>query len=596
MNNSGYVIQRLYGVVFGACSKRKNGDIKELAEYVYETVFDQEVVYPDILLRDYARAIIELFSYENPEYEGIINHDRIVPPYNSDQIPEIEDQHYLDHKYDSGMLWLISSMRFEGMGMYGDFGRYVFQAALRNFDVDDKKIFNYAVFFILNDLGYSEELFGEYDSHCGGHDRTVTAKTERIGKKYQWIAMYNILARVSDHNKMEDQWNWPKNPDIQFEGAWNPYIRDFDPTLNQYFMRCDEAPCFNQLNLHIADGQKEIRTAEDLTDEKLSDWIESTGKFLSGMKDTLILEKDGTKWVCLTKCCNTAKKNISEEKLLVWSWLYAYFMTPEQADELAKCADNALSVITHDVASYHQTYVIFNREYPWAPSCKEFIESGWVDVSVKTGEKETVNEIINASDNSLLEELLRTYRDSFEVDTDEQEDTDIGSEFEEVPRKALGVDRGTSEIQDKEVVQEREVEKEIGRILHATTDLLWEQEYDASKEESISRSVPCGLLLTKMNLRQLEADGFYYDVSGKLAAFDTDLTQGVNSVVVRKDIMDSFLDETGMKLVWLADAEKEIHTEGYMVSKRSDWEAVFVYEGDGISGDYRRIHSRYSGQ
>lgn len=36
-------------------------------------------------------------------------------------------------------------MQFEGIGMYGDFGRYVFQSALRNFEVDDYKIFNYAI-------------------------------------------------------------------------------------------------------------------------------------------------------------------------------------------------------------------------------------------------------------------------------------------------------------------------------------------------------------------------------------------------------------------------------------------------------------------
>ena len=57
--NDPYVIQRLYGIVFGACCKRTNGGLQELAEYVFETIFNQEKVYPDILLRDYARLIIE---------------------------------------------------------------------------------------------------------------------------------------------------------------------------------------------------------------------------------------------------------------------------------------------------------------------------------------------------------------------------------------------------------------------------------------------------------------------------------------------------------------------------------------------------------
>lgn len=203
--NDPYIIQRLYGIVFGACCKRiDRKDFQTLAEYVYHTVFDQDKVYPDILLRDYARLIIERFLYENPEYTGMIDREKIIPPYNSDPIPEIEDQHYLEKEYNGAMYWLIHSMRFEGMGMYGDFGRYVFQSALHNFDVDDKKMFNYAVYYIQVELGFSEEYFEEHDRHCGSYGRNQTIKIERIGKKYQWITMYNMLARISDHCKMID--------------------------------------------------------------------------------------------------------------------------------------------------------------------------------------------------------------------------------------------------------------------------------------------------------------------------------------------------------------------------------------------------------
>ena len=64
----------------------------------------------------------------------------------------------------------------------------------------------------------------------------MAAKTERIGKKYQWIAMYNILSRVSDHCRMVDKYCFQETDEIPFEGTWEPYVRDFDPTLNQNFM------------------------------------------------------------------------------------------------------------------------------------------------------------------------------------------------------------------------------------------------------------------------------------------------------------------------------------------------------------------------
>src|SRR5699024_5032712 len=68
--NVPYVDHRLYSVVFGALvrTKDKNHETyKELVNYVYNTIFQADEVYPDILLRDYARLIIERYLFEYPE-------------------------------------------------------------------------------------------------------------------------------------------------------------------------------------------------------------------------------------------------------------------------------------------------------------------------------------------------------------------------------------------------------------------------------------------------------------------------------------------------------------------------------------------------
>lgn len=300
------------------------------------------------------------------------------------------------------------------------------------------------------------------------------------------------------------------------------------------------------------------------------------------MKDTLILtDHDGTKWICLTKYCDTGRENLDTEKLLVWSWLYAYFVSPKQADELFQCAENGRSVITHDTASHNETFAVFNREYPWSPSCRELGAYAWVDVQIKTGEYETVIETVQIPDISHIEAILRKYQ-GLDEDNEQIEEEFVDNEDEEE-------DFEIPEVQFKEKSRKREIEKEIGKILHATTDLLWEEEYDATKQTAISISMPCAKLIEIMNLRQQKADGFYYDSNGTLAAFDTDLTQKINSVVVRKDILDTFLDKIGMKLVWLVDAEKEVHAGDYSITKWSDWEAVFTYERDSIAGEIRRL-------
>ena len=582
--NDPYVIQRLYGVVFGACCKKAEGDYQSLAEYVYETVFNQDKVYPDILLRDYARLIIERFLWEKPNYSGIIKREKIVPPYESDPIPEIEDQHYLEKEYNGALFWVMHSMRFEGMGMYGDFGRYVFQRALQSFDIDEKKIFNYAVYYILNHLGFNEEYFGDHDKHCGSYDRHITSKLERIGKKYQWIAMYNILARVSDHYKMIDRWGYPEKEEVAFEGAWDPYVRDFDPTLNQNYMVCKDAPIFAELEAHIEKGIKENIECDISTPESQSIWLKTKGVFFEELKSTLIISENNQKWICLTRHCDTRKKELQNENHIVWSWLYAYFMTPDQAKTISQFAEKGMPLISSDVASHHETYTVFNREYPWSPSCKEFEENAWIEMQVSTGEYETITEPMRDAIPSDILKIIRAYSgyDGEVIPEDanffeKQEEAEFISEDE------------ASLLQPSKVTTQREIKKEIGHILHATTDLLWEEEYDATKEEALSYSFPCAELVKEMELRQAVSDGFLYTKDGKLAAFDTYLTQKINCVVVRKEILDSFLEKTGLKLVWLVDAEKQILLDNSTMSQWSDWEAVFVYEGSKILGDIHRL-------
>ena len=99
-------------------------------------------------------------------------------------------------------------------------------------------------------------------------------------------------------------------------------------------------------------------------------------------------------------------------------------MTPDQADEFLNCAEKGLTVISNDIASHHETYTIFNREYPWAPSCKEFDEYAWVNAHLKTGEKETVQ----VSDYSSFAAFLQRYRGMTEDDENVSYDVELMGE------------------------------------------------------------------------------------------------------------------------------------------------------------------------
>ncbi len=80
--NDPYVSQRLYAVAYG-CSLR-NGKIDELSDLagsVFKSIFAEGSPPPDILLRDYARGVVEYALHLG--WESEIDSDSIAPPYSS---------------------------------------------------------------------------------------------------------------------------------------------------------------------------------------------------------------------------------------------------------------------------------------------------------------------------------------------------------------------------------------------------------------------------------------------------------------------------------------------------------------------------------
>ncbi len=52
---------------------------------------------------------------------------------------------------------------------------------------------------------------------------TLIIQLKQFSKKYQWIAYYEILAKLVD-----------KFPDVQYSGLWDDYIRDIESQLYYY--------------------------------------------------------------------------------------------------------------------------------------------------------------------------------------------------------------------------------------------------------------------------------------------------------------------------------------------------------------------------
>lgn len=241
--NDPYVYERLFATAYG-CSllTTDEASLKSLATYVNSTIFDAEgEIYPHVLLRDYARGVIE-FTHHMCGDLGF-DLDKCRPPYKSDFPTKFLTNEELDTKYevdfDKAKRYLysqsniLSSMTTEygrGVCSYGDFGRYTFQSALSSWDVNPDELSNIAVEWIFEKYGYDAELHGQFDSSIGS-GRGRTSSSERIGKKYQWIALHEVLARVSDNCVMKSDQGWQDNETELYQGTWQPNVRDIDPSM-----------------------------------------------------------------------------------------------------------------------------------------------------------------------------------------------------------------------------------------------------------------------------------------------------------------------------------------------------------------------------
>lgn len=544
--NDPYIIQRLYGTVFGASVKKTKEYKKEfqsLAEFVYLSIFSKEFIYPDILLRDYAKLIIERFFFEFPNSEIEIIKSKIFPPYNSMPVPTVNSEVYENDKID-GLLLIDSSMRPEGVGMYGDFGRYIFQSALTQFkEVDVKNLYHYAMQFIRDELEYtSNQSLSDYD--CGMRhplDRSRGNLVERIGKKYQWIAFYNILARISDHHKLRE---WDDVEDNNFKGPWEHYVRDFDPTLNYHALHpLHILPKFN------IDYDFEFLEQESNSDEEIDKWIYDKPSLFNmplSYKDDKELE-----WVLLYQHKELKIKPDKKEKdsfgfiegeQRIWRIVEAYFIKNVEVSNFIKNVQGNKFLRNNISRGSPSFYQFFNREFVWSSSVRDANNNIEYDYSVETGEKKFERQMVHELNFS---------------------------------------DEGFSIVsKEKDVIVN--VKKIIAKLLPSRVHFLWEEEYDLSKKETISFDIPCAELINQLNLSQKEYDGYFYNSTGDLVSFDGEITDTINGLVIRRDFLDKFLKENDLSVVWDFVGEKQYFTQNPRKQYYSRWEGVFWDEQDSV--------------
>lgn len=249
--NDPYILEGLYASLYGYVLL--SSDLKlisNISNKIYTINFSQKKPCPDLSVREWMLRILDKDRYvNNSEYFNLSR-----PPYISDNLNfdiEIDyenQEQYFGCEYGSKKLALSL---FSGYSLDSDFNRYILGSnssstnhVLTTIPINETALVEAKMLELrkeecmiaeqIKKFGWDDEL-GKLDNLRSTPYRSIN-EIERIGKKYQWLGLNNIEARMSDHYKIVKKYSrWKKNNTDYIETNY-PWFTNrhsyFDPTLN----------------------------------------------------------------------------------------------------------------------------------------------------------------------------------------------------------------------------------------------------------------------------------------------------------------------------------------------------------------------------
>ena len=621
-----YVWERIFAVALG-CTLRTDDiqGLKSLAETVYQKVFRSKHVYPHILLRDYAREIIEYATHLGLELDGV-ELSQTKPPYKSEWPDDIPTKEELKNNYDKKDYWDLWGSVMGG----GDFSRYTIGTNFNHSDwsgckfgqspVNREEIFNsfksdlseeqlelfhslepiiyesdsddliigetiirmgsaigrkteevltanklafkeslssewlalyerdiepyldhnnnlldtdahfdlrLAECFIFSrviELGWSPEKHGDFDRSIGTGRGRHESHQERIGKKYQWIAFHEFMARLSD-NYIRYEGYGDERVESPYLGPWEPYERDIDPTI---LLKNTGDKC-----IPIEDEWWISKEAFEW-DCTFENWVKDTSTLDNPQGLIEVRDNNGGDWLVLEsypswkEAKEVGKEDWGHPRKEVWCHLRSYLVKSSEYQYFKSWAESQ-HYMGRWMPESTDRYQLFNREYYWSEAFKFFKSdyysgSDWVTVT----DKKTRTKI-----------------------------ADVGT-------TAIGY--------------------------------RWEEEFDQSKAETLSFLKPSSLIFDNLKLKHGYEEGSFVDEANNIVCFATEaLNDTKPHLLVKKEPFLKMLKSNDLEVVWTLLGEKRViggslspnHNYG-----RIEFSGSFYIEENVVTGSHKTFNSR----
>jgi len=598
--NDPYVPERMVAVAYGLAMARQNDQDENsytdnilplYARFLFDEIFSKDSKHQSthMLLRDYAKRTIDIAVMHhanlfNQEEKEMIKYPLKAYPHR----PWVTSEDLDRDKYRGGNAPI--QMDFENYTI----GRLFTDRQNYDGNHEGYKLALSNIYWRIYDLGYSLEAFGKIDQIIAGEGWRYGRgndgeKTDRYGKKYSWIAFYEMAGCRSDDGYLTD---WDGVNEFRISDV------DIDPSFPEKLPDTDLSDLIGQTSFLGSEDEFGI-------DWCLRDDLEAS-RFI--FVKALPNHSSLAEWVLLRGLINQ-KDNDDDPKRDVHLSINTVLLSDEDYEKVMKIRKE-YSDINYEYIRIPSHYYLYQGEIPWSDEMPNngtdelVLQYNLHTVTKERRQLKIFKDNIEISDDeyeklkaSLFEMIISVSKDdneNIEVLENEQESATNGVEEESYSPWSMMNDYSNQLLQKLaenkgyktkfEMASYTEDEYDRLSINIATTifESSWESHHSAvipSGEVAVPSKEICGYheLFIKPQTSDL------YDKNGVLAS--TNLVNGepfgtrYELTLIRKDLLQEYIRENNQKCLVFQWAEKRYFDNGVKsyVSRESDHEFKYFY-------------------
>jgi len=566
--NDPYVSERMLAASYGVglsmwAGPDKGGfkkSLKDFAKTLVKQMFVSGAPYAThhSLMKGYALDIISLARKSSPGCIATRYIRYLKPPFS--EIPSLFPAS--SSIQDADVVDGHSAIRM-------DFGNYTIGRLIsdrRNYDDDHEEYASVRrqIEWRIGNLGFKETRFKTVDSNItrySGHSRQPDGnKTDRYGKKYSWVAYFEMFGLRQAHGLLSDYRAKERVSDCDIDPSFPEAPPSWMPSLPYVFRAARMQP---------------------------ARWLVHGGTpdYSSLLQFPEIQGQDGP-WVLLDGFVQQENPNDRRE---VFSFLRGLFLSRDDVDEFIKRYNDKEYPGNHAIPNSPSNYYAYAGEIPWSEhcctdlwsrkgiaqpiieeSCSEYV-TNYHSIRIKDGWKEFYRLIPDNELDGLLNELSKAdsnggrFREIAAVLGRALESSNSHVTVENRLNLAeLGGDRPTNHEAHVGSKQVTTYDRIPGiQVELPSCSYSWESHHSRFNQYSGFATVSPSIC-QKLSLENRNREIDLFDKHGKRASifreFRTERAHG-NLLYLRKDLLERYLDECKKMLIWPIWGERSFHYE-----------------------------------